>query len=200
MYRPFYHDNRKLSTFPGKKGPFDSQSISEAAKGSKNRINCLRLYQIASMFGSPNILELGTNLGVSTSFLSIGAKNQPDFTNTRVLTIDISEIRIAIAKNVHKNLELNNVDYFVGDFSNVLPRILPAKFGMCFIDGDHTYEGTIDYFNLLKSNMVIGGVIIFDDITWSTGMKKAWNKIEQMQGNKKNIFQIDGMGYLQILN
>jgi hypothetical protein len=44
---------------------------------------------------------------------------------------------------------------------------------LVFIDGDHSYEATMKYFNYFSSRMK-KGFLVFDDINWSAGMRKAW--------------------------
>ena len=54
---------------------------------------------------------------------------------------------------------------------------------LLYIDGNHTYEATIKYFELALTKKDENTVIIFDDIYWSAGMTKAWQEIK----NKKEV-------------
>ena len=54
------------------------------------------------------------------------------------------------------------------------------KFDVVYIDGNHTYEATINYFNLLlKNNTNQNSVLIFDDIYWTPQMTAAWEEIKK---------------------
>ena len=52
-----------------------------------------------------------------------------------------------------------------------------------FIDGHHDQDATIDYFRQIKPHLSPNAVLVFDDISWSDGMKKAWKTIK----NDKDI-------------
>ncbi|MBK6643902.1 MAG: class I SAM-dependent methyltransferase [Bacteroidetes bacterium] len=54
---------------------------------------------------------------------------------------------------------------------------VPADF--IFIDGNHTYEATMRYFNWILPKVRAKTMIIFDDINWSAGMQQAWLEIQQ---------------------
>lgn len=189
-------DERPLSSLPGGTGPYDHQTISKAVHGSKNRINCLRLCHLAFISGDPVICELGTNLGISSAYLGIGAASANS--STRIRTGDISGARISIAKEIHSKINLSNIDYFVGDFAESINDFLVTPIGLCFVDALHTYDATIDNFKKLRPFVKAKGVMVFDDINWSEGMQHAWIDI-----TKSEIFyskaEIDGVGYLQVI-
>ncbi|MFY8189892.1 MAG: class I SAM-dependent methyltransferase, partial [Bacteroidia bacterium] len=49
---------------------------------------------------------------------------------------------------------------------------------LLFIDGNHSYEATLRYFNLCKPYLHNDSLLIFDDIYWSKGMTNAWEEIK----------------------
>ena len=53
---------------------------------------------------------------------------------------------------------------------------------MVFIDGNHRYEATLKYFELLKNNLSNNAIVVFDDIHWSSGMRRAWREICTQKG------------------
>ena len=66
-------------------------------------------------------------------------------------------------------------------FQDVLDKVLnesrPVDFA--FIDGHHDENATMRYFDQLIPFLANQGVVlVFDDISWSPGMKKAWKKIK----------------------
>src|SRR5690606_94020 len=67
----------------------------------------------------------------------------------------------------------------IGNFDNVLPGILKenSSFDLIFFDGNHTEEATLEYFEQCLEHLHSKSVFIFDDIYWSAGMKRAWDKI-----------------------
>ena len=62
----------------------------------------------------------------------------------------------------------------------ILPDLLKSirKIDYIYVDGNHTYEATIRYFNMIKPHLQTKGVMIFDDINWSEGMSRAWKEIK----------------------
>ena len=66
-------------------------------------------------------------------------------------------------------------------FQDVLDKVLnesrPVDFA--FIDGYHDENATMRYFDQHIPFLANQGVVlVFDDISWSPGMKNAWKKIK----------------------
>jgi hypothetical protein len=71
---------------------------------------------------------------------------------------------------------------------------LPAA-RLAFIDGDHTFEGTLRYHAAARATMPAGSMLVFDDIDWSDGMREAWKKIAASCPDDQ-AFGEGGMGYV----
>jgi predicted O-methyltransferase YrrM len=131
------------------------------------------LFKIVAYYKSNNILELGTSLGIGASYVCL-ANPKAAFT-----TIEGSaEIATKAAENFI-SLGINNVKHIIGNFNEELPIICKhnAPFDLIIIDGNHQYEATKNYFEILKNNIATEAIIIFDDIHWSQGMQQAWTEI-----------------------
>jgi len=155
------------------------KTVRSVCKASKSPKPLLLMYMLILAIKPSKIIELGTNLGISSAYLATALKLNGQ--NGRLITLEASPYRLRLAKQVHKNLGLKNITYIQGLFSETLSNILndigPVDFA--FIDGHHQYQPTLDYFHKIwdysiKKNMVF----IFDDIRWSKGMKRAWSKIK----------------------
>ena len=48
-----------------------------------------------------------------------------------------------------------------------------------FVDGHHDGAATWDYYRAVLPHLKPGAVIAFDDINWSPGMRRAWNRIRR---------------------
>lgn len=188
-------DTSLVSDAPGIAGPFDDQTMQKAVRGSKNRENCSRLSQAAAQYGSGGIVELGTNLGISSAYLAIGASRAGE--HVRIATGDCSEKRLLIAEDLHKECGINNVNYVYGFFENTAPSlfsIIPT-WSLAFIDGEHTYDATVHYYDLLRHYSKGRGVLaIFDDIEWSEEMMRAWRDLSR----GADAFEAGGMGFLAL--
>lgn len=120
------------------------------------------------------VLELGTSLGFGTAYM---ASAKPDL---EIYTIDAAAEVQAFAKSLHYKLGLKNITYIEGQFDHVLPPLLYdiPRIDFAYIDGNHTEEATLRYFEWLKPKLHEQSVVVFDDIYWSVGMTAAWEKIK----------------------
>lgn len=145
----------------------------------KEKAECI--YTIFSSLAPKTILELGTCCGFSSSYMSFFAPN------SKIYTIEGSPNIAEIAKENHRFFGLSNVSVFVGRFDIVLPKLLEeiSPIDFAFIDGHHDREATLSYFRQILPFMAKGGVILFDDIAWSDGMKEAWREIVDSKVYKK---------------
>ncbi len=131
------------------------------------------LFAMSERFGGDVVIELGTNLGIGTSYLALGNKN------TTVHTFEgNSSLYDFSSANFEKN-GISNVQAHLGLIQDLLPGVLSdvKKVDLVYIDADHTYEATVHFFELLKPHLKESSVIIFDDIHWSEGMESAWQEV-----------------------
>jgi predicted O-methyltransferase YrrM len=154
-------------------GPFDKGiTISAACAISKSPRQAALLAAMVRSFEPTSAIELGTNVGISSAYIASSMKDT-------LVTLEASSARQSLAKQVHDNLGLTNVEYVLGLFEDTLDRTLeklpPLDFA--FIDGHHEYRPTIDYFDRIAKRSNPGAVFVFDDINWSEGMKKAWSEV-----------------------
>lgn len=130
------------------------------------------LYRICQYYQPKQCLELGAHLGISTIYQGLGLEK------SSFLTIEgIPEFAEVARQNLHKMGLTAEVK--VGRFEDVLENMDLQDFqpDYVFVDGNHTEEATLNYFQMLLPNMADGGIMIFDDIYWSKGMMNAWQTI-----------------------
>lgn len=150
------------------------------------------LYRLVQHNKSQVAIELGTSLGLTTTYLSNACK--------QVISLEGCPNIANVAKENHLALGVNNVEIQVGNFDDQLPKIIQQNPGcnFVFVDGNHTYEATIQYYRLLCKSMPINSLLIFDDIYWSKEMKRAWDEITH---DTMNTLTIDlfylGLVYLR---
>ena len=131
-------------------------------------------FRLAAHFQSKNIVELGTSLGMSTSYLAAASKN------SNVQTLEGCPETAKMARRVFDTLKLNNIEITVGNFDDTFQKVLadlPAL-DFVFIDGNHQFEPTLRYFEQCLPMVHEDSILIFDDIHWSTDMEKAWKQIQ----------------------
>lgn len=133
------------------------------------------LFRVVNQYQYKNILELGTSLGITSSYLSLAALDG------HVYTLEGAE---AIAQKAQENfhhLGLQHVALIQGNFDQTLPALLQLnkKYDLVFVDGNHRKEPTIRYFQQIVPHLAEKSVIVFDDIHWSREMQSAWEEIKK---------------------
>ena len=152
-----------------------TKKVSQIAKNALKAPHLAQLiYRLAANHELKNIIELGTCLGITSAYL---AKAQPV---ADVLTIEGCPQTAEVAHQNFTELGLKNVELQVGNFNELLPKAITAaeRLDFVYIDGNHTKEATLNYFNWCLPKLHEGSLLIFDDIYWSQGMKEAWEEIK----------------------
>jgi predicted O-methyltransferase YrrM len=152
-----------------------TRTISSIAKSAvKPKKFSQLLFRMVNHFGSSTILELGTSFGITTSYLA--AANQ----NGLVITMEGAPEIAKQAQRHFQHIGLHNIEQVIGNFDNTLANVLQKNKSLdfVFIDGNHRFEPTIRYFNMMKPNLNEYSVVVFDDIHWSKEMEQAWAAIK----------------------
>jgi len=161
-----------------------TRKVKDIAKNSsKNSKFGKLLYRIIRFYKPKNILELGTSLGISTSYL---AKADAD---AQVFTFEGCPETAKIAEENFKKQNIKNTSITLGDFNLTLTKKLKETktIDLAFIDGNHQEKQTIDYFEKCLKHANNNTIFIFDDIHWSDGMENAWNYIKAHPKTTLNI-------------
>ena len=157
----------------------EERLVRDIAKGSLARKQYAQmLFRLVNWLGdgrSLNIVELGTSLGVTTSYLAaVDSRN-------RVVTLEGCKAVAEIAKENWRKLGLRNIECRLGEVSvDSLQCVVDALTGgvdVAYIDANHTYASTREYFNVLAANVHEKSVIVVDDIHHSKEMERAWKAI-----------------------
>jgi hypothetical protein len=135
------------------------------------------LFKLIRELKPSTCLELGTCLGISAAFQATALKlNQ----SGQLITLEGSEMLASLAKEGFQLLNLDNVQVVVGRFQDTLNQVLHQNtpIDYAFIDGHHDEKATWAYYEQILPFLAAKSVLVFDDISWSTGMQRAWQKIE----------------------
>lgn len=134
------------------------------------------LFRLAHFLKAEKILELGTNLGFSTSYLLSA--------NTHAQLISIEGVA-AIAVHAERSwrmMDLPPPDVRVGSFLQELPQAL-AELGaidLLWLDGDHRGESMEKYVKQCLPYCHEGTVLALGDIHWSDDMQQSWEIIRRL--------------------
>lgn len=153
-------------------------NLNKLARGSGLVPKYLQLIcEMVSYFDVKQFLELGACCGITSAAVAL------KMNNGRVVTVEGNEDRAEISNAFFVHLKVENIDLQVGQFNDVLALLNDThqKFDLVFIDGDHTYEATIQNYEAVVAMMNERGIIILDDIYWSKEMTLAWQKIKESE-------------------
>lgn len=138
-------------------------------------------FRIIQFLQSKVVLELGTSVGLNTLYLSKA-------TTGKVISIEGQKELYHFAKKLLEAQNINNTHLIYGLFDKILPDLLKQNtFDFVLMDGNHTYEATLNYYTLLLPKMSSLSVIIMDDIYWNKEMNKAWKDIQKEKTIKYTI-------------
>ncbi len=146
-----------------------------AAKGISSSRQSQIFYKLINVLGLRYSIELGTSLGLNTMYLAKACKKG------QVLSLEGSANLIHVAKQLVYRHEVNNIHFIEGNFDDTFSKALELNPALDFlyIDGNHSYEATLRYFESALSYKNKHSVFVFDDIYWSKGMSKAWEMIKK---------------------
>jgi predicted O-methyltransferase YrrM len=132
------------------------------------------LYRLVADLQPKNMIELGTCLGITSVYLK---KAAPE---AQLYTLEGCAETAGIAAEVFKKAGITDIEQVTGNFDDTLPGVIGKldRLDFAFIDGNHTKEATLRYFEWCLPKVHENTLLIFDDIYWSAGMKEAWSQIK----------------------
>lgn len=149
---------------------------------------CQEMYRIIEHLKPKKILELGSCLGISSAYL---ASAHP---KSQVISFEGDPSLCKIARETTERLKLFNIKFIQGSFSSTMKTYIDSEdflIDFAFLDGNHTYHATLQYFNLLRPKLHQASCCIIDDIYWSPGMKKAWDALKKLSEVTLSIDRFD---------
>jgi predicted O-methyltransferase YrrM len=146
------------------------------------------LFRMVHYFKAVNVLELGTSLGITTSYLASSSSG------IKCKSLEGCPQIASKAESTFRKLGLNNIDLVVGNIDTTLESCLKNtdKLDMVFFDANHKSEAVLNYFKMCLQKTHNKTIMVFDDIYWSDDMEKAWKVIQSHPRvtSTVDIFQI----------
>lgn len=152
-----------------------TRRICDIARTSlKNRQEAQLLFRLTNNRRPKCVVELGTCLGITTSYLAKAAGRG------KVVTIEGSHALAQEAEKVLHHLGIQNVHQETGDISQRLPAVLQEAgvVDMAFIDANHKKAPTLLYFEQIAGYCTDDSILVIDDIHSSREMAEAWQAIQ----------------------
>lgn len=153
-----------------------------------------RLYALIRATQPTYGIELGTCLGLSAAYQAAAMQRNGI---GRFVTLEGAPALAELSRRHLSGLGLTNVDVRVGRFEDTLPAALNERVDYAFIDGHHDDAATRRYFDQITQAAKPGAILVFDDIEWSDGMKRAWQTIRQDR-RVEQAMAVEGVGLTQL--
>ena len=153
-----------------------NRKVSDIARISLKSVGQAQLlFRMAEHFQCKTILELGTSLGITTSYLASTLQK------SRVITIEGSPETARLARQTFSHLNLDSIELHEGNFDHELPLVLAniQQLDFVFFDGNHRKGATLSYFEQCLPLATSQSLFVFDDIHRSDEMEEAWDTIIQ---------------------
>ncbi len=151
--------------------------VRNICKASKPPFWATLLFKMVRSLKPKSCIELGSCVGISASYLSAACK----MNGKGVLrTLEGSPATAEIARETLEGLGLENASVITGPFHKTLQGVLELEKPVDFFfnDGHHDRAAVLQYFSQSLPCLSQDAVIVFDDISWSSGMRQAWEEIE----------------------
>ena len=135
------------------------------------------LSRIVHSIKPSTIIELGTGAGFSAMYMGMA------YDHCKIFSIEGCPTISELANLNIKRLGLKNTEIHTGPFKEILPFLLKKIQHplLVFIDGDHSGEHLIQYYETILPFADENTLIVLDDIHWSECMEKAWKAINKRE-------------------
>lgn len=151
-----------------------------------------------------NYLEIGVHNGCSMSYI-VHNSNKLD----NVVGIDLFEdtfykdklILEDIKKFINKNNTSNSKIHLIKGNSKDINTINKAKkisekYDLIFIDGDHSYDGVKNDFNMVYNLLSENGILVFDDFNKNPIQRGVYKFVNELLNNQSKYFN----GYYKFID
>jgi len=122
-------------------------------------------------------LELGTGFGFSAAYQAAALELNGA---GRLITLEAQPGAAEVAVQGLFALGLSEqVEVRIGPIAETLDEALESSSPVDYVlaDADHTEEATMEHFAAMLPHVLPGSVVVFDDINWTEGMRRAWHAI-----------------------
>jgi len=133
------------------------------------------LFRMARYMKAENVLELGTSLGVTTSYLASSSKN------IHCVSLEGCPETAEVARKNFEILGLNNIQVLVGNIDEALAQVIAEtdQLDLIYFDANHKSDAVLSYFEQCLPKIHKDTILVIDDIYWSADMEEAWKIVKR---------------------
>lgn len=158
------------------------------------------IYGLSKFLKPTSYLEIGTRYGYSLVSIYLGAKESLNF----ITSIDLEEYENKSQNYARENLlsvgYKGKYELSIGSShdSKIKQKVQGKLYDLVCVDGDHSYEGTLDDIIFYWNNVRPGKFMIIDDVLWQVfsngkrvlrAVKDSLNKLNDIE-----FFEVIGAG------
>lgn len=134
------------------------------------------LFQLVRHTRPASCVEMGTSVGISAAYQAAALELNGSGT---LVTLEGAPAVAELARAHLGRLGLGRTEVVVGRFQDTLPGVLEAcqPVDYVFVDGHHDEQATLGYFERMLPFLAEAALLVFDDIAWSDGMRRAWGAL-----------------------
>ena len=159
------------------KNPVAEELISKIARRSLSLpFQCRFLYRLMQFMKPKVILEFGTSLGITASYMAKGS------VEGKVITVEGDPGLAERAKEVFGKLDIRSIQIVNSTFEDYLRDGLQeiTSIDFLFLDGNHKSGPLISYYQALRPKFHSNTIVMVDDIYWSKDMHEGWATLINM--------------------
>lgn len=173
------HGDSKRTPDQMERGVEVTSSLGDITRAaSKPALWARLLFKLIRTLRPNSCVEMGTAVGISAAYQTSALELNE---SGRLVSLDGAPAVAEIARKNLQTLGLTRAEVVVGNFRDTLAEVLRKErpVDYVFVDGHHDEQATLDYFELLLPSLATTALLVFDDISWSEGMKRAWGSISK---------------------
>jgi predicted O-methyltransferase YrrM len=121
-------------------------------------------------------LELGTGVGISGAYQAAALELNG---SGELTTVEGAAEWVEIARRGFADLGLPGVVTIVSPIAEMLADARSGPFDYVLVDAEHTEEAMLEAFEMLLPNLSAEAVVVFDDIDFYEGSRRAWSRIKR---------------------
>lgn len=168
--------------------------LAQVARASKPQSAAMFLYGVVREFAPRTVIEMDTCVGISGSYILAAMRAAGSDGN--LVTMEGGESVAKIADETFHGLGFDGVEIVVGRHQDTLGTVLaahsPVQFA--FVDGDHGEGTTLSYHDRIVDAAADRAVIFHDDIRWSAGMTRMWDRLCNSERAVRAVVDLYGVG------
>ncbi len=174
--RGILHQNKDqiIGTSKSENRAQPSPTVSAFTKRAASGLSELKKLYRLCVFSKPRrILELGTGVGLSSLAMGLASKH------SSIDTVEMNANLCELAHSLHCRYQLSRIRIHNVTIEEFLQANPNKKFDLIFLDAHHEGKATVDYAARLYPMLNEEGILLIDDIHWSSDMNAAWKLVRR---------------------